>query len=359
MPSTEHAPDPRLFAGALLAASGLQLIELLLPRIPLIPWMRPGFSWIVMLPFLLDFGVRPTLALFLGRNLLSMAFGGQPASTFLISSTAGGLALLLLGPLLRHAYHRGWMGRIGASIALATGFNALQLLLVAGVLVGSAGYFQQIGPLLLWSAASGMLVAWLSMPLGDGKGWAHLLHLVPDEHSPTSRLTDGSPLGVWIAALAMLLSLTARDIALAAALFAIALGWGRREALVAAALTWPFLPYLAWFHLRDTPGDLVLGEWTTRQGVERLALQCLRLWSFTAYGRILSSSMPWNRLSGIDSPWARGFAMALPLVPRLFPASVSAGRSWWREGRHGGRTGFLKRFGEDLTQGRSSRGANQ
>jgi len=107
MPSTDRASDPRLFAGALLAASGLQLVELLLPRIPLIPWMRPGFSWIVILPFLLDFGVGPTLALFLSRNLLSMAFGGQPASTFLISSTAGGLALLLLGASLRRACRGG------------------------------------------------------------------------------------------------------------------------------------------------------------------------------------------------------------------------------------------------------------
>lgn len=350
MPSTERSPDPRLFAGALLAASGLQLVELLLPRIPLIPWLRPGFSWIILLPFLLDFGIGPVIALFLGRNLLSMAFGGQPASTFLISSVAGTLALGLLGPLLRHAYHKRLIARVGASIALATGFNALQLLLVAGVLVGSSGYFQQIGPLLLWSVASGLLVAWLSMPLGDSKGWDRLAGFAP-EREQSSHLGDGSIPAAGLAAVAMALSLVVRDLTLSAALLALALGWGRRNALVAALRTWPFLPYLAWFHLRDTPGDLVLGEWTTRQGVERFALQCIHLWAFTAFGRILTSHLPWSRLLRIDAAWARGFALALPRIPLLFPASLSAGRSWWREGRPRGGAGFLDHLAQELSRG--------
>lgn len=347
MPSTERTPDPRLFAGALLAASGLQLVELLLPRIPLIPWMRPGFSWIVILPFLLDFGVAPALALFLSRNLLSMAFGGQPASTFLISSLAGGVALLLLGASLRRAYSKRWMGRVGTSIALATGFNTLQLLLVAGVLVGSAGYFRQIGPLLLWSIASGLLVAWLSMPLGDGKGWHRLAELAPFRGA-TTEIGSGSPTAAALAAAAMILSLCLPELVPSAALLAPALLWGRRAAFVAALRTWPFLPYLAWFHLRDTPGDLILGEWTTRQGVERFALQCIHLWAFTAYGRILSSRLPWNLLLRSDSSCARGFALALPRVPRLFPASMSAGRSWWRDGRPGGGAGLLQRLSAKL-----------
>jgi len=346
MPSTDRVPDPRLFAGALLAASGLQLVELLLPRIPLIPWLRPGFSWIVILPFLLDFGVLPALGLFLGRNLLSMAFGGQPASTFLISSVSGAIAIGLLGSILRRAHRAGWIARAGASIVLAAGFNALQLLLVAGLLVGSAGYFDQIGPLLLWSAASGLLVAWLSLPLGEGRGWDRVASLAPLHGG--ADLSDGSKTASVVAALAMVASLAAPTPWAAAALLVAALAWGRGPALRAALHTWPFLPYLAWFHLLDTPGDLVAGDWTTRQGVARFVLHTLHLWAFTAFGRILSTRLPWSRLLRMDSPWARGFALALPRVPRLFPAAMAAGRSWWRDGRPSGGRGLLDRLVERL-----------
>lgn len=347
MPSTERSPSPRLFAGALLAASGLQLVELLLPRIPLVPWLRPGFSWIVILPFLLDFGVGPALALFLGRNLLSMAFGGQPASTFLISSVSGAAALGLLGPLLRTAYTHRWIARAGAGIALAAGFNTLQLLVVAGVLVGSAGYFDQIGPLLLWSAASGLLVAWLSLPLGDGRGWDRLESLAPTHRS--TALSDGSIVAALLAAAGMAASLLAPSVWASILLLATALAWGRGPALRAALHTWPFLPYLAWFHLLDTPGDLVAGEWTTRQGVARFVLHTLHLWAFTAFGRILTSRLPWSRLLRLDSPWARGFALALPLVPHLFPSAMAAGRTWWRDGRPDGGRGLLDRLVTRLT----------
>lgn len=347
MPSTDRTPSPRLFAGALLAASGLQLVELLLPRIPLIPWLRPGFSWIVILPFLLDFGLGPALALFLGRNLLSMAFGGQPASTFLISSVSGAATLGLLGPLLRSAYGHLWIARAGAGIMLAAGFNTLQLMVVAGVLVGSAGYFDQLGPLLLWSAASGLLVAWLSLPLGDGRGWARLESLAPLQQR--TALSEGSPMASLLAALGMIASLVAPSIWTTALLLAAALAWGRGPALRAALHTWPFLPYLAWFHLLDTPGDLIAGEWTTRQGVARFALHTLHLWAFTAFGRILTSRLPWSRLLHIDSPWTRGFALALPHVPHLFPSAMAAGRTWWRDGRPDGGRGLLDRLIEHLS----------
>lgn len=347
MPSTEHGRvDPRLFAGALLASSGLQLVELLLPRIPVVPWLRPGFSWIVILPFLLDFGTLPALALFLGRNLLAMAFGGQPASTFLISSTSGALAILACGPLLRALTAQSWIARAGASIALAAAFNSLQLLLVAEVLVGSTGYFLQIGPLLLWSVFSGLLVAWLSLPLGNGRGWKTIATLAPATKGRD--LSNGSVLQSVAAGAFMASSLILHDHRALLALLLVSIAWGRRAALRSVWQTWPFLPYLAWFHLRGTPGELVAGGWITREGVGRFVEHGLRLWCFTAYGRILTERLPWSRLLRLDSPWTRGFSLALPRMPSIFPAALGAGRDWWREGRSSGLPGLLKRFGDRL-----------
>lgn len=349
MPSTEQVPPPsaRLFAGALLAATALQLVELLLPRIPLLPWLRPGFSWIVLLPFLLDFGVAATLGLFLARNLLSMAFGGQPASTFLISTCSGLAAILLVGSSLRWLVRARLLGRAGASVILAATFNGFQLVTVAGVLVGSGGYLSQIGPLVLWSAISGLLVAWLSLPLGDGRGWRTLEDLAP----PPSRteMAKGSLPASLAAGAMMLLSLAASDLRLAGASLLLALVWGKGTAAKAILATWPFLPYLAWFHLLGTPGDLLAGSRSiTRQGLEQFALHVLKLWAFTSWGRILTGHLPWNRLLSGRGGWTRGVALALPAMSRLFPAATTEARRWWREGRQGGLEGFLARFAEGL-----------
>ena len=71
MPSTE-TPTPltdKIFAGALILSTGLQIAESLVPRVPLFPWLRLGMSWAILLPFLLSFGVRPAIALFLAHGI--------------------------------------------------------------------------------------------------------------------------------------------------------------------------------------------------------------------------------------------------------------------------------------------------
>ncbi|HOX51433.1 MAG TPA: hypothetical protein PKY05_08085, partial [Fibrobacteria bacterium] len=249
--------------------------------------------------------------------------------------------------VLRGAQRRRWLGRAGASVLLAGAFNVCQLALVAWVLVGSGGYFGQIGPLLVWSVASALVVAWLSLPLGGGRGWEWMGAMVSDRESGS--LPQGSLFRGVVAFALMAASLWISDLRGLGVLCVVAVAWGRRGALVAIARTWPFLPYLAWFHLRDTPGDLVWGTWITRQGVEQLSEQALRLAAFTAFGRILAVWFPWRRVVVGNAYWARGFAMVLPRMPHLFPASLGAARSWWKAGRKGGVEGFLGRFGRELS----------
>src|SRR3954471_10047779 len=130
----------RTFALALLVASSLQIMENLLPRFPLFPWMRVGFSYVIILPFLLQYGPRAAFALFIARNLIAIMYGGQPFSTFLISTGSGCFTFLCLGFPVRWAYSRGAAGVLGASVLLATGFNVCQLFLVNVILIRHAGF---------------------------------------------------------------------------------------------------------------------------------------------------------------------------------------------------------------------------
>lgn len=347
MPSREPVPGRRLFSGALLASTGLQLAEQLLPRIPVLPWLRPGLSWVVILPFLLEFGVGPASALLLSRNLLSMAFGGQPASTFLISSVAGSAALLLVGGPLRFLHRRGWLGDAGASVALACAFNLGQLVLVAEILVGDGGYLVQAGPLLLWSVLSGLLVGWLASGLGRARGWVVVEGLAPETGGELDR--PGSPVGAGLALVAMIAALAVPSIAGLSVLLAAALAWGGRKVLASLVASWPLLPYLAWFHLAGTPGSIVLGTTVTREGLGALLLQALRLWCFSGFGRILADRVPWTWLSHTGPAWIQSLALVSGRVPRLFGAATGAARAWWKSGRRGGASAFLEEFARRLS----------
>ena len=57
-----HQLTPGTFAICLLLAASLQIIENLVPRIPIFPWLRFGFTYLVLLPFLLRYGQGLSIA---------------------------------------------------------------------------------------------------------------------------------------------------------------------------------------------------------------------------------------------------------------------------------------------------------
>jgi len=351
MPSPE-ASD-RIRAGALLLASGLQIAESLVPRVPLFPWLRLGLSWAVILPFLSAFGTLPALGLFLSRNILSVAFGGQPPTTFLISSLSGTIALVVLGSPIRRALARGWIGWIGAGILQATAFNLLQLLLVTWLLVGHGGYLFQMGPILAWSVVSGAVVAWMAARWFPPRAWEHLTASCPDSpgHAPavtTWRTQAVFWLLVCLAPAFLDRSLPVLSILAGCALFA---GLRRRtKDLSLLVQAWPFFFFLAWFHLLDTPGHLLGGSGVTREGVESFLVHAGRLGVFLLAGRNLFRILPWGSfLAG--SPWARATSIALPVLPRLFQAATSAARESWATRRDPDSPSFPERLLSRLAEG--------
>ena len=157
-PSEGGRITPETFALALVAASSLQIMENLLPRIPLFPWMRVGVSYVVILPFLLRFGPRAAFGLFLARNFIAILYGGQPLTTFLIGSGSGAVAVLGFGGPVAWAHRRGWMGILGAGVLMATAFNLAQLAAVNLTLIRHSGFYFQTGPILAWSLFSGATI---------------------------------------------------------------------------------------------------------------------------------------------------------------------------------------------------------
>jgi uncharacterized membrane protein len=330
---------PQAFALALLVASSLQIMENLLPRFPLFPWMRMGFSYVIILPFLLQFGPRAAFALFLARNSINVLYGGQPLTTFLIGSGSGVVALLGLGHPVAWAYRRGWLGILGASVLLAGGFNLAQLAVVNLALIRHSGFFFQIGPILAWSLVSGAAVALLIR--FSEKELADLFS--PATPEPLSRATapPSAATGPFLAGLALLPGLflfSDLRIQLPALAGMLILARGRGRILWQA---WPFFFYLAWLHLFHTSGTYILGEWITREGALRFASYSIRLANLILLGAWLSGRFPWKWIEGSRSPYLQGFLLAVPMLPGLVKPSLEMGGGILRELAAGRRTGVL------------------
>ncbi len=355
MPSTEPVrPSARIFAGALVLAAGLQIAESLVPRIPVFPWLRLGLSWAILLPFLLSFGVRPTLSLFLARNVLSLTFGGQPPSTFLVSSLSGVLAIALCGPVVAWTSRRGWIGWVGASVALSATFNALQLLVVTVVLVGHAGNLFQLGPILAWSIASGTAVAWIARRISRPGLWTRLEKAIDSSAHGTFRETPMRPfrIAIWstLLVLPFVVSGMAAQLGLAGFLAIVVAAKGGVGNWLVVWRSWPYFAFLAWLHLLETPGHFLSGTPVTMEGLRSFALHGARLCSFLLVSQELSRLVPWTRIAP-TSLWARGIGLALPLLPGLFPAATRAAKRWWNDRRNPDRPGLAESILSEIVAG--------
>jgi uncharacterized membrane protein len=353
----------RAFSLCLLMGASLQIMENVVPRLPLFPWLKLGISHLILLPFLLRYGTRSACMLLLGRNLLSLLFAGGALTTFLIGGASGTAALLAGGWLVRAGLRRKWLGLIGAGMLLAALMNMAQLVVAEGLIVRQRAFFFQLAPMLLWSLVSGAAVAWLAyraLPVLE-----ELFDEADDAPPKPEPAGGGKPPGYpwaftgWLAATAGLFLLPGerqplwQGLALAALLAASALaGRGFMAALKSLARGWPWFLYLAWLHLFLGDGELLWG-WVTRPGALAFLFYSLRLASLILLGPLLAKSFPTDRLSRSPSVYARGLVGSLPLLPGLHAAAMRAAGETLRKLR-GGETsvlrGMLEGFRESLAR---------
>ncbi len=366
--SFSHSLTASGFARALVWAAVLQIVDSLLLRIPLFPWMRLGLSHLVLLPFLLRYGTSATLYLFGFRNILSLIFGALPASSWLISTVSGLSSLSLLGPICFFLVKRNILGWLGAGMLLSSGFNLAQLYTVEKLLIGHSGFYYQIPPLLAWSLLSGMFTSFLAY---RGRtqlfsAWENQspnsLALRDTTQSHLTNTLDVSPglygrIKVLLAVLLLffLLPGLAWQLSLGAACLAFCLSV--RQNLRLLRYTWPWLIFLALLHLFDTPGRSIQGTWITWEGLQSFIVHASRtlaiVWSSQIWlaplakhliarlsrksgnDELGSSRVLHHNRQGNSERTARfplfelafsGFLLASPKFPTLFSEALLAGK---------------------------------
>ena len=321
------------FALCLLLSSCLQIAENLLPRIPIFPWLRFGFTYLILLPFLFRFGAGRSCLLFLCRNAVALVYGGQIFSSFLISTLSGIVSIGAIGSCVCFLSKRRMLGIWGASLLLAASFNSMQLLVADRLFVRHLEFYFQLAPLLIWSLISGSIIAFLVHKNQKGfdlicdSGRGILFTEVAICRKSPSRWDIGLLLvAVTCFTALFFLSAALHQLAVLTCILLVT----RRRNLRAVYYAWPFYLYIAFFHLLRTDGVYLYRDWITLEGWNAFLFYALRTTNVILCGQWISRHIPAIRVRSVSSPYVRGMSFALPLLPSLFGVGISIGKSLFK-----------------------------
>ena len=244
------------------------------------------------------------------------------------------MTLGIIGPLSVYLYHKKVSGLWGTSILLACCFNITQLFVVNFLFIRHGDFFFQLWPLLVWSLASGTLIAFLVYQSRRG---LDRLFESPRERKLYSGSLGEESLG-WpdrtglIAAVGIFICLFLfRDIRIQLGLLAALLCLTRFKNLKTVLLAWPFFFYIVWLHLFRTEGIFIYKDWITQEGLDNFVFYTVRTTSVIVCGQWLARFVPrlWKTFSG--GVYLTGLGYALPLLPALFGLSIAMGKEFFQQ----------------------------
>ena len=323
------AVRPETFAVCLVLTCSLQIMENLLPKIPIFPWLRLGLAYWVLLPFLIRFGVRQALLLFLFRNLITLIYGGQIFSSFLISTSAGLLSLSVFGTVGRLFLIRNKIGLIGLSVLLACSFNINQLVIVDFLLIRHRDFYFQLAPILFWSAVSGSLIAALVYKS------RHVLDRLFSKSYSLSKsvaelneasLKSSEKLSAAVSMIVFCSLFFFNNWKIQAIYLVVLVVVTRFKNIRLLKHSWPFYFYIAWLHLFRTEGVYVFREWITAEGLDSFLYYAFRTTNIIVCGQWFARYVPALLKSIKTNRFLEGTGFALPVLPAIFGLSIAMGK---------------------------------
>ena len=158
-------------AALLLLAVGINTVEYLFPRIPFLPWLKPGLANAVTIIWIVRWGAADALLFTVLRSWITSFYFGFSLVSLMLSMSGGLAAAIGMGALWTCFGRRGWLGLVGLGIAGAALHNAGQLCALYFLLTAAAGIWYQVpfmlAASLVFGAATGVLAHAL-MPLLAG-----------------------------------------------------------------------------------------------------------------------------------------------------------------------------------------------
>jgi len=128
----------------ILLAIALNALELFLPRIPFLPWLKPGLANCITVVWIIRFGVKDAILFTLLRSWISGFYFGFSLLTLALSLSGGIIATVAMGIAWKVLGKKGMLGTVGLSITGAFFHNSAQLVVVYFLLTHNSSVFYQL-----------------------------------------------------------------------------------------------------------------------------------------------------------------------------------------------------------------------
>ncbi len=299
----------------ILLAVGLNGLELLIPRIPLFPWFKPGFANIITIIWIIRYGTVDAILYTILRSWISGFYFGFSLITLTLSVSGGIVATAGVGMLWNLLGKRQIFGSVGLTISGAIMHNSAQLLVVYLLFMRNDSVFYQIPLMMIASIVFGGLTGFLVPHVKDVLDSRVTSGVVRDSRAITKMVIKKSDIVASVLVLSCCAGLFLIEkfgiVLLAAGLFSIAAFFTEKRQLriFIYPLRFKYLFLLIFLtYILFTGGKRVLFlPFGTEEGFYSAAIQMLRLWTWIEAGVVL------NRLKCND--------LFYLLLSKIFPAN--------------------------------------
>jgi uncharacterized membrane protein len=308
----------------LLLAVGINALEYLFPRIPFLPWLKPGLANAVTIVWIVRWGAADALLFSVLRAWLTSFYFGFSLVSLLLSMSGGVLAAAGMGLLWELFGRKRWLGFVGLGVAGAALHNIGQLICVYFMLTATAAIWYQAPFMLVASIVFGTLSGLLGhalLPFIDREVQAEVFPLAgmtPARHGGIVRPAAGCAILAASVVIAIVNNVAAVCIAAAiATLLALVMAGGKIAAVFFPVTRfWLLFVFVAAMDLFFSYGKTVAGiPFITADGARAALLQCLRLWTWIELSSILTR-LEFNRIV------LQSAARRLPFGKQTFAAAV-------------------------------------
>jgi uncharacterized membrane protein len=281
----------------IFVAVAISAVEALIPRIPLFPWLKPGFSNAVTILWIMQYGTVDALLFSFLRVWISGFYVGFSLFSLGLGLCGAACATLSMGLLWKLLGRRRWLGTVGLGICGACFHNAGQLVALALLLREAEKLLVQVPVMLAASLIFGGLTGWMVVPLGRFLAARSHRYQLPETALPVETKFSRSSLFASIGILAVSLGLLAIQqiwvlgaCAALATILAVAVTESFSAVLRRGILRfWMLFFFIAFTNLLHPSGTILWHlPFLTREAALDTACQWLRLWSWLALAALLA-----------------------------------------------------------------------
>jgi heptaprenyl diphosphate synthase len=301
MQSSNDTDSREIIAKAclILVAAGLNALEFFIPRIPFLPWIKPGLANIVTIIWIVRWGSLDALLFTLVRIWIVGFYVGFSFVALALATSGGVFATLVMGGLWALLGKRKWMGLVGMGILGALAHNAGQLAAVYVLLAHDVHIWLQTPMILAASLIFGGFTGWMASicyqqtQAGENASAVPMGITIPNHAPPASAAHKVIAIAVFSACIGIMFVQQIWILA-GCAVIATAISFIVKR-FIFAPLVYPAkrfwllfvliaAVYLVFSYGRRVPGFSII----TYEGARETALQWLKLWTWLELSLLLS-----------------------------------------------------------------------